>query len=297
MEDVEQRATERPKWRRIVDFPLVTMVLAIAITLLSAGLATGLLEVAFRISGNEAPKWLASLVGVVAMLLSYKLFVRKMGETRHDDLRGPRSVHQLGAGIAAGVLLFSVIVLIAAILGVYRIVAAGDWSAFGPSLVNQGLFPAVGEELLFRAILFRWLEQFSGSWSALLISSALFGASHLWNPNASWIAAAGIAVEAGLMLGAAYMLTRRLWVPMGIHGAWNVTQGEIYDIPVSGTPQHGIVDARLEGSPLLPVNGFGLEASLIAIVVATAFGCWLLWLAVKRGELVQPWWVRRRASV
>jgi hypothetical protein len=110
------------------------------------------------------------------------------------------------------------------------------------------------------------------------------------------IAAVGIAFEAGVMLGAAYMLTRSLWLPMGLHAAWNFTQGEIYDIPVSGTPVHGIVDAQLSGDPLLTGNGFGLEASLIAIVVATVFGLWLLWLAIRKGELMQPFWVRRRAA-
>ena len=54
------------------------------------------------------------------------------------------------------------------------------------------------------------------------------------------------------------------------------------------------LDARLSGPPLLTGNGFGLEASLIAIVVATLFGLWLLRLAIRKGELVQPRWVRRR---
>ena len=90
------------------------------------------------------------------------------------------------------------------------------------------------------------------------------------------------------MLGAAYMLTRSLWLPMGLHAAWNFAQGEIYDIPVSGTTVHGLVEARLSGPPLLTGGGFGLEASLIAIVIATAFGLWLLWLAIRKGELVQP---------
>jgi hypothetical protein len=83
---------------------------------------------------------------------------------------------------------------------------------------------------------------------------------------------------------------------MGLHAAWNFTQGEVYDIPVSGTEVHGLVDARLEGAPLLTGNGFGLEASVIAMAVATAFGLWLLWLAIRKGELVQPWWVRRRRA-
>jgi hypothetical protein len=96
------------------------------------------------------------------------------------------------------------------------------------------------------------------------------------------------------MLGAAYMLTRSLWLPMGLHAAWNFAQGEIYDIPVSGMPVHGMLNARLGGPPLLTGGGFGLEASLIAIVVATLFGLTLLWLAIRKGEIVQPRWVRRR---
>jgi hypothetical protein len=98
------------------------------------------------------------------------------------------------------------------------------------------------------------------------------------------------------MLGAAYMLTRSLWLPMGIHAAWNFTQGEVFDIPVSGTKVHGLVQAKLTGPPLLTGNGFGLEASLIAMVIATLFGIFLLWLAIRKGELMQPWWVRRRRA-
>jgi hypothetical protein len=131
---------------------------------------------------------------------------------------------------------------------------------------------------------------------ALLLTSVFFGASHLLNPHASAIAAIGIAFEAGVMLGAAYMLTRSLWLPMGIHAAWNFAQGEIYDIPVSGTPVHGLVTAKLEGPALLTGAGFGLEASLTAIVVATLFGIWLVWLAVKRDEVMAPRWVRRSVN-
>ena len=141
-----------------------------------------------------------------------------------------------------------------------------------------------------------WPRRWGGSWAALLVTSVLFGAAHLMNPHASMIAAAGIALEAGVMLGAAYMLTRSLWLPMGLHAAWNFAQGEIYDIPVSGTSVHGLVDARLCCNPLLTGGGFGLEASLIAIVVATLFGLWLLRLAIRTGELVEPRWVRRRQA-
>jgi membrane protease YdiL (CAAX protease family) len=170
----------------------------------------------------------------------------------------------------------------------------GSLNGLLTALIVPTVGAAVTEEMLFRGVLFRWLEQFGGSWFALLLTSAFFGAAHLNNPNSSWIAAVGIAFEAGVMLGAAYMLTRSLWLPMGLHAAWNFTQGEIFDIPVSGTKADGMVDAQLSGNPLLTGNGFGLEASLIAIVIATLFGLWLLWLAIRKGEVKQPWWVTRR---
>jgi hypothetical protein len=222
--------------------------------------------------------------------------IRRLGEHPRDDYRDPKAVKRLAIGLGAGFGVFSVAVGIAAALGVYRITGRGDLSGLLSALIGAALFPAVNEELLFRGILFRWLEEWGGSWVALLLTSALFGCAHLLNPNASPIAAVGIAFEAGVMLGAAYMLTRSLWLPMGLHAAWNFAQGEIYDIPVSGMPVHGMVQAQLSGPPLLTGNGFGLEASIIAIVVATLFGLWLLWMAIKQGELMQPRWIRRKIS-
>ncbi len=287
---------QRPLGMRIAEFPLVTMMLAIFLMLATAGLTGGLLEVAFALGGSAVPKWLSSTLVAAVMVLVYKASIRHMGLRHHDDLAGRGAVRQLGLGILIGFVLFSTIVAVATLAGTYSISGAGDSSNLPSALINEGMFPAVSEELLFRAILFRWLEEFAGSWVALIISSALFGAAHLWNPNASWIAAAAIAAEAGLMLGAAYMLTRKLWLPMGIHGAWNVSQGEIYDIPVSGNPAHGLVDAQLQGPALLTGGGFGLEGSLIAIIIATAFGCWLLWLAIKRGHIVPAMTVRRHKA-
>ena len=289
-----QAEVRKPLWRRIVDYPLVAMVLAIVIVILC--FTAGMLIAQFLvppIPGFTIPMKF-DLVSIPILLLAYYFVIRHMGEHPRDDYRDPQWARNLGLGLLAGFLVFSAAVAVAAIFGIYRIVGAGDASSLVAALIASALFPAVSEELVFRGILFRWLEEWGGSWVALLLTSALFGAAHLMNPHASPIAAVGIALEAGVMLGAAYMLTRSLWLPMGLHAAWNFSQGEIYDIPVSGTEVHGLIDARLSGPPLLTGNGFGLEASLIAIVVATLFGLWLLWLAIGKGELVQPRWVRQR---
>jgi hypothetical protein len=92
------------------------------------------------------------------------------------------------------------------------------------------------------------------------------------------------------------MLTRNLWMAMGLHAAWNFTQGFIWDVNVSGFDSHGIVTSKLDGPVLLSGGAFGLEASLIALVLATALGLFYVRQAIRKGHIEQPWWVRRRIA-
>ena len=294
--DQAAAADHKPLWRRIIDFPLVAMVIALAVVTLCFTIAILAGKYLVPPIPGFTPNLTFDLIAIPLLILAYALLIRRLGARPRDDYRDPAALRHLALGLGAGFLIFSLAVGVAALLGVYRITGRGDLTDFLPALLGAAIFPAISEELVFRGILFRWIEEFGGSWLALLLTSVFFGAAHLKNPNASTIAAIGIAFEAGVMLGAAYMLTRSLWLPMGLHAAWNFTQGEIYDIPVSGTNAHGLVEAQLSGNPLLTGNGFGLEASLIAIVIATAFGLWLLWLAIQKGELMPPMWFRRPSA-
>ncbi len=295
MEEV-QAVRQKPLWRRIVDYPLVAMLIAIGILFICFTLGLLIGQYLLPKIPGFSTEMKFELASIPLLLIAYELIIRRLGEHPRDDYRDRKWLQNLGIGLGAGLLIFSIAVAIAALFGVYRITGEGDLTGLVAALIGPALFAAISEEMMFRGVLFRWLEEWGGSWVALFVTSALFGCAHLLNPHASPIAAAGIAFEAGVMLGAAYMLTRSLWMPMGLHAAWNFAQGEIYDIPVSGTPAHGLLTARLSGPPLLSGNGFGLEASVTAIGAATVFGLWLLWLAIRNGQLVQPRWVRRRLS-
>ena len=285
----------RPLWRKIADFPLVAMLIAIA--LFVAANAVGLFAAKFLPPmGSEATLVAKSLINIALVLATYKFAIRKLGERPHDDLPGAGSGRRTAAGLALGFILFGLIVGLAALFDVYNIVGGGGTSQLITALVGLAIMPAFMEELLFRGILFRWLEAFGGSWFALALTSALFGLGHIMNPNATAFSSFAIAVEAGILLGGAYMLTRSLWMPMGLHAAWNFTQGEIFDVPVSGTDVHGLVTAQMSGPELLSGGMFGLEASVLALVPATVVGVWLVVRAIRRGELVRPWWVRRRLA-
>lgn len=167
------------------------------------------------------------------------------------------------------------------------------WGMLSMALIS-GLF----EELLFRGIAFRQLERLLGSWAALALTCAFFGLAHLGNPGATWFAAFAIAVEAGVLLGAAYMYTRRLWLAVGIHAAWNFTQGWVFSVPVSGgSAPEGLLRTSFPGPEWLTGGAFGLEASVPALVVATAAGLWLLRLGILRHGLIAPVWRRKVGQI
>ena len=292
-----ERAGDKPLWRKIADFPLVAMLIAAGVFILGGFVTTKIVKFLIPALRGFSAQMTFYVVVILILVPLYVFVIARLGEPKRNDLRDPKWARHLLLGLIGGAVIFSIAVAVAGALGVYRIVGIGSLNGLLAALIVPTIGAAVTEEMFFRGILFRWLEQFGGSWLALLLTSAMFGATHLGNPNATWIGAIGIAFEAGVMLGAAYMLTRSLWLPMGLHAAWNFTQGEVFDIPVSGTEVHGLVDARLCCNPLLTGGDFGLEASLIAIIVATAFGLWLLWLAIRKGELVQPMWVRQRRAI
>ncbi len=288
-----QLPRERTLFQRIVHFPLVAMVAAIALYVTSRAFEIRLGK--FVSLGQPLTSMAQSTIAIAVTFAIYKLVIARLGEHPRDDLPAVGFLADLGKGIAAGALLFSAVVGVAALFGVYRVIGYGSASDLVIPLFMSALIPGFMEELFFRGILFRWIEEFGGSWAALLVTSALFGLAHILNPGATWFSSFAIAVEAGLLLGSAYMLTRSLWMPIGLHSAWNFTQGAIFGVPVSGQPATGLLRSQPSGPPLLSGGAFGLEASAIALAIATVAVLFLLWLAIRRGELVKPWWTQRRA--
>ncbi|MEO5774486.1 MAG: type II CAAX endopeptidase family protein [Sphingomicrobium sp.] len=283
---------EKSLMRRIVEFPLVAMVIAVLLYAV-ANLVGLLIGKPLPLPEGDTRSIVQSAINVVLVFAVYKLAMRRLGVKPRDDLPLDGAVKGVATGLVFGFILFSLLVVTAALLGVYRIVGPGGTQELLRDAVLISILPGFLEELFFRGILFRWIEEFAGTQVALASTSLLFGFAHYFNPNATVFSSLAIAIEAGLLLGGAYVLTRNLWMVMGLHAAWNFTQGFIFDVPVSGLDQHGMVEAKLSGPELLSGGAFGLEASLIAFVIASAAGIWLLVLAGRKGNLV-PFWPSRQ---
>lgn len=213
-----------------------------------------------------------------------------------SELSLPGMGRELGQGLLIGAGLYAACELILMALGIYRIDGLNPLSFLIPAIA-MAISSSVFEELLFRGVLFRSVETWFGSWAALGVSSLVFGLTHLINPQGTIEGALFIAVEAGILLAAAFMLTRRLWLSIGFHMAWNYTQSAIFSSVVSGNDAaQGLIRSTVQGPDLLTGGSFGVESSVLALVLCTTTGGVMLVMAVRRKRIVPPIW-KRPASV
>lgn len=273
----------RPVWQRILLFPLTRLILLGGLLFFLMGVSNG-----FRLRFASMP--LAS-IGMAAAMAAlgfavYLGFVRFVERRPVSELSLAGMGRELGIGMLVGASLYALCVLILILLGMYRIEGLNPWSFVLPA-VALALSSGVFEELLFRGALFRIVEEWLGSWISLAVSSLVFGFVHLFNPAGTVIGALYISIEAGLLLAAAYMVTRRLWLSIGIHMAWNYTQSAIFSGIVSGgVAAPGLIRSNIKGPAVLTGGSFGLESSVIAFVLCTTTGLVLLVMAVRRGNIV-----------
>lgn len=140
---------------------------------------------------------------------------------------------------------------------------------------------AVLEEVAFRGILFRILEEGIGTKAALAASSVIFSVAHLTNPGAHWVTFFSVTL-AGLMWGLWFILSRNIWAAAAHHCCWNATIFLI-GVPLSGQDwrAQAAFETASHGSVLWTGGAFGPEDSLVNLFVSTGI-CILLWRFARR---------------
>lgn len=242
----------------------------------------------------NVPLTLVSGFATAALSLYVYAYVVKRTERREPlEVAVEGAVPAFGRGLLIGIAMFAAVIANIAFLGGYEVLGWGS-PAGATALLGFTAAAVVVEELLFRGILFRIVEQRIGTWASLGLTGVLFGAAHLFNPHATLWTASAIAIEAGFMLAAVYAATRNLWVPIGVHFGWNFAQGGIFGTSVSGldAPQ-GLLDGVTSGPFLLSGGEFGPEASGYSVLAGVVVTVVFLWLARRRGNLVP---LRRRTA-
>ena len=217
------------------------------------------------LSNNLWIKSILLFIGGLSILALYAVFVKLFEKRPVFELSIKRASRDLLTGFSIGILFIAIIVLILAMIGVYRIDSIGlNWESMLLDFVVFFLV-AASEEVIFRGIVFRMIKDRFNIIAAFIISSLSFGFIHLWNVDL-WTAVA-ISAEAGFMLAAAYNLRNNLWIPIGIHWAWNFISGTVFGLGVSGTEQeYSLITPEINGPYILNGGSNGFEGSIVTCI-------------------------------
>jgi membrane protease YdiL (CAAX protease family) len=275
---------------RLLAMPLIRLLIAIAAVILPVALFMALAQ---QIPDKSLRQMWPHLVAAALCAGAYSLYVRKVERREVAELSRHGAGKELALGAALGSAMFLLALSAIAAADAFRVTGAAPMTVLIKPLAEVALV-ALFEEILFRGIFFRIVEQSLGSWIALALTGLVFAATHMPNAHSTLLAMA-ITALAGVMFAAAYMVTRRLWLAIGIHFAWNYLGEAVFSIPVSGHPAKGYLQGQLSGPDWLSGGAYGIEGSAAALVVVAAAAVWMLIVAARRGHFVAPAWRRRPA--
>lgn len=264
------------------------LTLAIVQTVLTTVFGPDLAAVPWWVGTTLAPLLLAG--GVFGSYVCYRWL---LDARLPADLSRHGAGRDLAVGLAVGAGLFTAALAVVWLAGAYEVVAVASVAVLVPALAATAFFVGI-EEVVNRGILLPEVESRFGTWVALVVTSAVFAGYHVvLTTDPTPLAVANVFL-AGLLLGAAYLLTRRLWLPLAVHAGWNLTQGAVFGVQVSGNAAEGasLLVGRTTGPTWLTGGAYGLEGSLVAVVVlALAVGA-AVTLVRRRGDVVPRTWRR-----
>ena len=276
---------------KVLQFPLVRII--IAVLFVGVGTLVGqtllsLLRSGFLITSAAVANMWAFILITPLTYFAYWIFVRYVEKREMTELGGRGAAREFWLGSLLGFGLFSSVIAILWLLGFYRV---NGFNLIWLSLIGALLGAFVSgfaQELIFRAVIYRITEEWLGTWWAVAISAILFGLIHLTSAGATIFSALAVTLQAGILLAAAYALTHRLWMALGIHMAWDFANDGIFGVGTAGqTGQsiHGLFQASLTGPGLFTGGVLGVEVSVISVVIVLIAGILLLRAAYQKRQL------------
>lgn len=224
-----------------------------------------------------------STIAAVATLYAFKKYLSWYVEDGESLSFGGKA-RMMGIGWAVSVVNFLAIIVCLFLCGYYRIVTVEFDVASQLSWLSLFLLVGVVEEVIFRGILFRFITDKWNIAVGLTTSSLLFGLAHIANPGATLWAALAIALASGWLFGMAYAYHQTIWVPIGMHWAWNYLEGGVFGCAVSGTPLDylPLITPRISGADISSGGAFGPEASIITVAIGIVISIVYTVLYIKK---------------
>jgi membrane protease YdiL (CAAX protease family) len=281
---------------RIVQFPLIRLLIAALFMVPVLALDKVFkLTVLSPLSGNILIifKYIEAIIFFVLFVTAYRFYVKLVERRKAPELSFSSWFSEFGLGFLISAGLVMVIVAISYFPGYLNFVGLATNKRVALDLAVKFAMGAFIEELLFRLIIFKLTEELLGTWIAFVIQAVFFGFAHQANENATVLTSISLIIVGGFFYTAAFMYTRRIWLPFGIHMAWNYFQSGIFSMPNSGTSYDGLIATETSGPAAITGGNFGIEASYVAIFLCLIIGVWLVVISYKSGRFTQPRWKRK----
>ena len=230
-------------------------------------------------------------LSLFALFLLYRLYAQWIEKRKAVEISGPKSLQELGSGILISFGLVGFMIFLLVLLRYYRIDRLDSPGILVDAFVFFGMGACV-QVLAFRLVLYRLTEELLGSWLAFVLIAIIFSVFHLGNPEAGVWSTASL-ILGDVLLFAAFIFTRRIWLVWGIHWGWNFFQDGVFGMPNSGvTELVSWIQPVIQGPEWITGGGFGIETSYIAIFLSLVLGLVILKVAVDKSQIVSPIWKR-----
>ena len=292
-QDLFSRGDGSGRLKRAVQFPLVRVIIAL-VALSPAVIVFNLVYGKFIGTQSRWTSWPGDVAAVIIVGLTvycYRFYVKQMEKRPAYEIQRRGSGVETGSGFAIGAMLVVLTTVVILVAGSYKVESANATATLTHAFFIFGLL-AFFEELVFRGILLRLFEESFGTWLSIVVVAAVFGAAHLVHEEATMLSSTAIALQ-DLVLSGAFVLTRKIWLSWGIHCGWNFAQDGVLGMPNSSVDVlPSLLNPEISGPTWLTGGVFGIELSVIGVVLNIVAGLVLIKIAIDRGQILRPIWKR-----
>ncbi|MEP6949811.1 MAG: CPBP family intramembrane glutamic endopeptidase [Ginsengibacter sp.] len=278
--------------QKVLHFFLTKMLVAIGVIVSLVGLIEWLRSSILDKTNlsDEGKAFIVAAAQASLATTGYILLFRAYDKRRIDELSAEKFIHNAVIGFFTGLILQALFILVIYLTGTFLVVNVNPVSV----LISPFAFALTAgfvAEIIMIGIVFRLLEEQTGTPIALFIFIVLFAVLHVNVKGATFISVGATAMQAGLMLPAAYVFSRNLWLPIFLHFGWDFAEPGIFGgINPSSSLTRCLLTSKIAGNSLLTGGETGPQDSLSSLLLCLLLGIIFLVLAKQKNNFIKSHW-------
>lgn len=239
---------------------------------------------------DDSKNIIIAIADATIALVSYIFLFKTYEKRRIKELSLSTFGKNAIIGIATGLILQSLFILVIFIAGGYSIIHINPVS-FLILPFTAALKAGFVAEILILGVFFRITEKRFGTVIALVIITLLFAILHVNSNGATFLSVCSTGMQAGFMLSAVYVVKRNLWLPIFLHFSWDFAEPGVYGAINPGISiTQSLFTSKVNGSALLTGGLTGPQNSIQALILCSMTGILLLCFAKRNNNFIKPYW-------